>query len=259
MHTPIRGIQNVSGIGTRRPGLMAVLIVVWVVLTGASAAPPPTIHYWVGVLLSRLLLDQAVEDLREGLGQIGYHEQENIAFIVESTQGEVADLDRQAAKIVAPKPDVIFTIATATTAAAKQATTTLPIVFAVVADPLRSGFIASYASSQNNLTGTTNSGGPLSGKRLELLQELEPGVKRVLVLVAPNESVSEVSFQFLVDLAPKLGIELLRRDVTSRKEIEQRLNSLPTGPSMPSITSPQAWWVPILSCSFANPRKTRFR
>ena len=229
MNTPIRGVQHVAGIGTRRLGLAAVLLVAWVVLTGASAAAPASIHYRVGVLISRLPFDQAVEGLREGLGQLGYHEQETIAFIVENAQGEVADLDRQAAKIVESKPDVIFTVATAPTAAAKQATTTLPIVFAVVADPLRSGFIASYASSQNNLTGITNSAGPLSGKRLELLQEIVPGIKRVLVLVAPQESVAQVSFQFLVELAPKLGIALLRRDVTSREEIEQTLKALPQG------------------------------
>jgi putative ABC transport system substrate-binding protein len=150
--------------------------------------------------------------------------------MIENAQGEVANLDRQAAQRVASNPDVIFTIATALTAAARQATTTLPIVFAVVADPLRSGFIASYASSQNNLTGSiTNSAGPLSGKRLELLQEIAPSIKRVLVLVAPEESVAEVSFRFLQELAPKLGITLLRRDVTNREEIEQALKALPQG------------------------------
>jgi putative ABC transport system substrate-binding protein len=206
-----------------------VLLVIGAVLIQASAAAPPANHYRLGVLISRLPFDQAVDGLREGLGQLGYHERENIAFIVENAQGEVADLDRQAAKIVESKPDVIFTIATAPTAAAKQATTTLPIVFAVVADPLRSGFIASYASSQNNLTGITNSAGPLSGKRLELLQEIAPGIKRVLVLVAPQESVAEVSFRFLVELAPKLGIALLRHNVTSREEIQQTLNAVPKG------------------------------
>jgi putative ABC transport system substrate-binding protein len=123
----------------------------------------------------------------------------------------------------------MFTVTTAPTIAAKQVTTTIPIVFAVVGDPLGSGLIASYASSQNNLTGITNSAGPLSGKRLEILQEITPGIRRVLVLVAPAESVATVSFQFLAEAAPKLGIELLRRDATSREEIEQTLNALPKG------------------------------
>jgi putative ABC transport system substrate-binding protein len=115
------------------------------------------------------------------------------------------------------------------TAAAKQATTTLPIVFAFVADPLRSGFIASYASSQNNLTGITNYAGPLSGKRLEILQEVAPRIQRVLVLVASRESVAELSCKFLAEAAPKLGIELRRRDVTSVDDLEQILKALPKG------------------------------
>src|SRR5205807_513985 len=138
-------------------------------------------------------------------------------------------LASRAAKIVEAKPDIIFTVSTAPTAAAKQTTTTVPIVFAFVADPLRSGFVASYASSQNNLTGITSYAGPLTGKRLEILQEVAPGIKRVLVLVAPQEKVAEMSFQSLTEVAPKLGIELLRQDVTSKEEIEQRLKVMPKG------------------------------
>jgi len=69
--------------------------------------------------------------------------------------------------------------------------------------------------------------GPLSGKRLEVLQEVAPGIKRVLVLMTPHESIAEASFQSLAEVAPKLGIELLRYDVTSKADIEQRLKALP--------------------------------
>ena len=146
---------------------------------------------------------------------------------------------------------------TAPTAAAKQATTTIPIVFAFVADPLRSGLIASYASSQNNLTGISNYAGPLSGKRLEIFQEVAPGIKRVLVLVAPQESVAEVSFQSLAEAAPKLGIELLRHDVTSKEEIEQYSRPCPRAPWMRSTMSRQAWWEPISISSLTRPRQDR--
>jgi putative ABC transport system substrate-binding protein len=132
-------------------------------------------------------------------------------------------------KIIETRPDIIFTISTAATAVAKKATTALPIVFTCVADPLRSGLIASYASSQNNLTGIASYAGPLSGKRLEILKEIAPGIQRVLVFVAPQDSIAEVSFQFLAEAAPKLGIELLRHDVTSKEEIERVLQNLPKG------------------------------
>jgi len=169
----------------------------------------------------------AIEGLREGLAQFGYHEGQDISFMVEDVQGEVDTLTDRAARIVAAKPDLIFTIGTVATAAMKQATTTLPIVFTFVADPLRSGLIASYASSQSNLAGISSYAGPLSGKRLEILKEIAPEIKRVLVLVAPHERTTEVSFQSLAEVAPKLGIELLRHDVTSKADIEQQLKALP--------------------------------
>jgi len=171
----------------------------------------------------------ALEGHREGLAQFGYHEGQDISFMVGDVQGEVNTLADRAASIVEAKPDLIFTIGTPATAAVKQATTTLPIVFTFVADPLRSGIITSYASSQNNVTGIASYAGPLSGKRLEVLQEVAPGIKRVLVLMTPQESIAELSFQSLADVAPKLGIELLRYDVTSKADIEQRLKALPRG------------------------------
>src|SRR6266536_4965669 len=198
----------------------AVVLAVVTLCSGVSFEGAQARHYRVAVLSPRLTFNLALEGLREGLAQLGYHEGKNLTFIVEDAQGDVASLANRAARLVEAKPDVLFTITTASTIAAQQATTTIPIVFAVVADPLRSGIIASYASSQNNVTGITNSAGPLSGKRLEILQEIAPGIQRVMILVAPQEKAAEVSSQFLAEAAPKLGIELLRYDVTSKEEIE---------------------------------------
>jgi putative ABC transport system substrate-binding protein len=215
--------------GYLRPWCEAVLWALWALLISGVAVEAHSPRYRVAVLNPGGTFNVALEGLREGLAQLGYQEGQEITFLVEDVQGKVASLAERAAKLVEAKPDVIFTLGAAPTAAAKQATTTLPIVFAFVADPLRLGLIASYASSQNNLTGITSHAGPLSGKRLEILREVAPGIKRVLVLVAPQESVAEVSFQFLAEAAPKLGIELLRHDVRSKEDIEQLLQAMPKG------------------------------
>jgi ABC-type uncharacterized transport system substrate-binding protein len=207
----------------------ALLLAVWALFGAGFPVEAQSPRYRVAVLTPGGAFSPALEGFREGVAQLGYQEGKDIAFLIEDAQGEVDSLASRAAKIVEAKPDIIFTISTAPTAAAKQATTTLPIVFAFVADPLRSGFIASYASSQNNVTGITSYAGPLAGKRLELLQEVAPKIKRVLVLVAPQEKVAEMSFQSLTEVAPKLGIELLRRDVSSKEEIKQRLKAVPKG------------------------------
>lgn len=216
--------------GYRHLGLgIALLAASVLLLIGVPSIAAQGRQFRIGVLIPGPTFEMALEGLREGLAQLGYHEGKDVAFMLESAQGEVASLAGQATKIVEAKPDVLFTLASSPTAEAKEATTTLPIVFAFVGDPLRLGLGASYASSQNNLTGITSHAGPLSGKRLEILQEIAPGIKRVLVLVAPQESVATVPFQFLADAAPKLGIELLRHDVTSKAEIEQTLNDVPKG------------------------------
>ena len=165
-------------------GLMVALLVIWAALSAACAAAPRSTPYRIGVLISRAPFQQTLDGLREGLEQLGYYEGKEVNFIVEDAQGEIANLASRAAKLVERKPDLLFTITTGPTIAAKQATTTIPIVFAVVGDPMGSDLIASYASSQNNLTGITNYAGPLSGKRLEILREIAPGIKRVLALVA---------------------------------------------------------------------------
>ena len=89
--------------------------------------------------------------------------------------------------------------------------------------------IASYASSQNNVTGVSNYSGPLAGKRLELLQEIAPGITRILAMVPVRESIAESSFQGLAETAQKLGIQVLRRDVTTREDIEHVFRDTPTG------------------------------
>jgi putative ABC transport system substrate-binding protein len=229
MHRLARDRRHRVPIAPEAWQLTAALLVIWAALTAASAAAPRSTPYRIGVLISRAPFQQTLEGLRDGLEQLGYHEGKEVTFIIEDAQGEVANMASRAAKLVESKPDVLFTITTGPSIAAKQATTTIPIVFAVVADPLGSSLIATYASSQNNLTGITNYAGPLSGKRLEILRDIAPGVRRVLALVAPQELVATVSFQFLAEAAPKLGIELLRRDVDSKEEIAQTLDAIPKG------------------------------
>jgi putative tryptophan/tyrosine transport system substrate-binding protein len=212
-----------------RASCVALLLAVWSLLGEGFPLEAQSPRYRVAVLTPGGAFGPALEGFREGVTQLGYQEGKNLTLIVEDAQGEVASLASRATKTVEAKPDVIFTVSTAPTAAAKQATTTIPIVFAFVADPLRSGFIASYASSQNNVTGITSYAGLLTGKRLEILQEIAPWIKRVLVLVAPQEKVAEMSFQFLTEAAPKFGIELIRHDVSSKEELEQKLKAVPKG------------------------------
>jgi ABC-type uncharacterized transport system substrate-binding protein len=93
-------------------------------------------------------------------------------------------------------------------------------VFAWVGNPLSAGLVASYPYSKSNLTGVTTSGDSLSGKRLEVLLEIAPKAKRLLVIVSSNESLAINSFRSTEEAAKKLGVRLVRRNVTNEQEIK---------------------------------------
>src|ERR1043166_6038032 len=90
----------------------AIALAVWLLSVGVALAGAPARPYRVAVLTPGLLFNLALEGLREGLTQLGYHEERDITFLVEDAQGDVASLSGRAANIVEAKPDVIFTVGT---------------------------------------------------------------------------------------------------------------------------------------------------
>ena len=212
-----------------RYGLGCVCLTVWALLSSGFLVEAQPRPFRIGVLTSGLAFNKALVGLREELAQLGYTHGKNLTLLVEDAQGATEQLGGLATKLLAASPDLIFTTGTAATTAAKRAITTLPIVFVFVADPVRASLVASHVSSGNNLTGISNHAGALSGKRLEYLQEIYPEAKRVLVLVMPGEHVSLLSFDVIATVAPKLGMTLVRREVSSREEIAQVLTTLPAG------------------------------
>lgn len=183
----------------------------------------------IGVLTPGGDFAPVLEGLRQGLAQLGYVEGKQISFIVEDTKMETLDPVQAAMSLIAVKPDLLVTVATSHTAAAKQVAGNLPIVFTMLSDPVQGGFVASYASSRNNLTGVSNNVAPLSGKRIEVLKRMVPGIKRGLAIVAIKESIAQKSFQFLAESAKRFDVQLIRRDVTSRDELEKVLLDTPKG------------------------------
>jgi len=184
-----------------------------------AQSPPAT----VAVLTPGLQYEPVFNGLREGLEKLGHRENRDVKYIVEDTKGSLDTLAERAAKLVAAKPDVLFTIATAPTVAAKQATQTIPIVFTIVGDPVQTGLVAGFGSSKNNLTGVSSFNAQLSGKRLELLKEIAPKTKQVLAIVPIKEASGLVSFKYLEESAKKLSLQIVRRDVTGKEEMDQLL------------------------------------
>ena len=207
----------------------AVVLAVATLCVGVALVGAQPRQYRVAVLTPGLSFTSVLEGLQEGLAQLGYVQGKNVTFLIEDTHGTVPDLAQRAAGLAAAGPDVLVTVTTGYAMAAKQATTSVPIVFTWVGDPLDAGLIASYAASQNNLTGISNYASAREGKRLELLQEIAPGIKRVLAVVATHDRSAQANIQRLDETAKKLGIQVVRRDVTTREEIESVLRDMPPG------------------------------
>jgi putative tryptophan/tyrosine transport system substrate-binding protein len=133
-----------------------------------------------------LLRRQLVDAFRQRLRELGHVEGENIAIEYRWAEGRDDRLPSLAAELVRLKPDVIVTSGTPGTLAAKQATNTIPIIFASSGNPVQGGLVASYARPGGNVTGFTILGPDLEGKRLELLKETVSGLSRIAVLRNPT-------------------------------------------------------------------------
>ena len=188
-----------------------VTLIIAFALCGAvvEAQQPPKISR-VGFLSPgvRGLSGFRFEELREGLHEFGYIERQNIVFDLRSAEGNVDSFPTLAAELVQLKVDVIVALGTPAAMAAKRATSTIPIVILAVPDPVSTGLVASLARPEGNITGLSNLGVDLSGKRLELLKEAVPGLSRVaLVWNLEDKGMILITKQILA-AGPALGVKV---------------------------------------------------
>ena len=127
-----------------------------------------------------------LEAFRQGLRDLGYIEGQNLFIEFRHEGGGFGRLPELAAELAGHKPDVLVAVTTNAVQAAKQATTTIPIVFMGVTDPVTAGLVDSLAQPGGNITGITNMAAILTGKRLEFFKETLPTVSRVAVLWDPR-------------------------------------------------------------------------
>ena len=158
------------------------LVIAW----SAAEAQPATKVARIGFLgTNRAVALRHVDAFLQGLRDLGYVEGRNLVIEYRDAEGKLERLPALAAELVALKVDVIVAATTPGALAAKQATKTVPIVFAVAADPVTDGLVASLARPGGNITGLSGLSAELVGKRLELLTQAVPGVSRVTVLRSP--------------------------------------------------------------------------
>ena len=148
------------------------------------------------------------EGLRQGLRELGYVDGRNVTMDWRWSEGKTERLPTLAIELVHLKVDVIVAAGTQATRAAKDATSTIPIVMAVSAYPDKIGLVESLARPGGNVTGLSNVSPELFGKRLQLLREIAPKVSRVAVLWFPESPAEALAFRDMQAAGAAAGLEI---------------------------------------------------
>ena len=161
-----------------------------------------------------------IEAFRQGLRELGYVEGKNIAIEHHYAEGKLDRIPDLAAELVRLKVDIIFSTGPQSTRAAKEATSTIPIVMGFDNDPVSNGFVASLARPGGNITGMSTLAPEISGKQLELLKEVVPKLSRVIVFGTSTQPGNAQALKEIELAAGALGVKFQFFDILGPKDIE---------------------------------------
>jgi putative ABC transport system substrate-binding protein len=169
--------------------------------------------------------EQRLAAFRKGLRELGWTEGSNLRLKIVLSPPAREEMRKHAAELIAGSPDVIMTSGTSTLAVLAQATKTIPIVVTSMADPLGAGFVESLKRPGGNITGFMLFDYTLSGKWLQLLKEISPGLTRAAV-VRDSEGPSGIgNFAVIQSVAPSVGMEVVPVNVEKDDELTRALEA----------------------------------
>jgi putative tryptophan/tyrosine transport system substrate-binding protein len=161
----------------------------------------------------------------QGLRQLGWTDGSNVRFDIRWGGRNAADARKHAAELIALAPDVILSVGSTSVAALLEATSTVPIVFVIVPDPIGAGIVDSLSRPGGNVTGFMMFEYSLCGKWPELLKEIAPGVTRVAILRDPAIAAGIGQFAVIQSVAPAVGVEVSPLSVRDATEIERAITA----------------------------------
>lgn len=163
---------------------------------------------------------------RQALRDLGYAEPQNLTIAVRDARGRLEALPTLAMELVREHVDVIVAVNTPGTRAAMRATKTIPIVMAVVGDPVATGFVPNLQRPGGNITGVSNLNREITAKRLQLLREAVPSAERVAVLLHPDDPITRPQVDDTKAAAIQLGIELKFFPVRGIEDLDRAFVSM---------------------------------
>jgi putative ABC transport system substrate-binding protein len=190
----------------------------------AARAQQATSSYRIAYLALIGDLDAVI--IKQRLAELGYAEGKNLIFDFRSAEGQPERLPQLAVELVKTNPDVIIAgFGTATAKAAQAATATIPVVFTTVGDPIGTGIVKSLSRPGANLTGIHGQATDISGKRLQILQDIAPGIRSIAVLLNRDAPFTTVALPALRIVAEARGQRLELCDVNTATEAKSALES----------------------------------
>ena len=191
----------------------------------AEAQQAERVHR-IGFLSAAATAPDEREAFRQGLSDHGYVEERNLFIEWRSAEGRDERLPGFAAELVRLKVEIIVTSSTPAAVAAKKATTSIPIVFTVVGDPVGVGLVGNLARPGRNLTGFTNLSVDITQKRLELFREGVPSMRSIVILTDPGNPASALVVQEARIAASRLGMEARLIEVRHLSELDPAFKTI---------------------------------
>ena len=211
-----------------RPAFTSLLILA--LLAAPLALEAQQAHvYRIGVILQGGPYYGAIEGLRDGLRDLGLQEGTQFVLHVRDVKGDLKSVESAARSLEAEKVHLIYALATSVTLAAKRATKSVPIVFYAGTDPVAVGLVESFRKPGGRLTGIYGFFTDLTAKRLQLLKEMIPRLRRVVTFYSPDNPSVQRSLQIARDAVHQLKLELVERPVASVEALRAGLRALRPG------------------------------
>jgi len=182
--------------------------------------------YRVGILWVGGAASASIDGLRDSLRELGLEEGKQVIFHLRDSNGDLKSVETAAKRLEGERVDLIYTVSTSVTLAAKQATKNVPIVFYAGTDPVKVGLVESYRKPGGRLTGIHSLTVDLMAKRLQLLKEIVPRLRRVATFYNPKNPASQQSVKIVREATQRLNLELVERQVSSVEQLRDALVAL---------------------------------
>jgi putative tryptophan/tyrosine transport system substrate-binding protein len=207
----------------------------WPLAARAQSGKPPTIGYLGGT--SQSAESQWRHALAQRLNELGWIEGRNIAIEYRWAEGRSERAAEIAAEYVRLKVDLIVTAGTPLIIAAKRATATIPIVFATAGDPVGTGLVESLARPGGNVTGLSVQAADLAGKKIELLREIVPSLRRLAILADIDSPAGVVQMNEAVAAARTLGLDTIKIEIRKVDDFAPAFESIKIGADAISVAN----------------------